>query len=267
MSAEQKINRMSGPDYASAAKSRKAGRRLSQDHARLTHNGEAHEIQLINVSGGGAMIASSLQLQHLDTVQLHLGSNGTVECVVRWVGEGRAGLEFAQETQLECTAEERAQLLRGASSHAPAAEDENASANISKTDDGRRAKRHPLIWSGVLLVGDRSTPVRVRNISATGAMVQSSSPVGKGAAAVLDLGKGIWISAMIGWKVGDQVGLSFDSEFDMSQLGRSAPKVAPTHWVRPAYLDQIDDSGSSAQTRWDRMSAADLQELEGFLKR
>ena len=93
--------------------SRNADRhRLSEETVKITRNGVSHETQLINVSGGGAMISAAFEANVWDTLELHLGDNGTIECLVRWIRNGRIGLEFAHETKLDCSAEQQAVLLR-----------------------------------------------------------------------------------------------------------------------------------------------------------
>jgi hypothetical protein len=57
-----------------------------------------------------------------------------------------------------------------------------------------------------------------------------------GGQAILELGDDGFIPATVAWLVGDQVGLSFRSKFDMAQLARSTPEVAPPKWVAPDYL-------------------------------
>src|SRR5437899_1851038 len=75
--------------------------RLVGERAQLTHDGNTHEVVLINLSGGGAMIETSIELLIWDRVHLHLGDHGDIECTVRWVRDGRIGLEFAHETRLD----------------------------------------------------------------------------------------------------------------------------------------------------------------------
>ena len=82
----------------------------------LTHAGRSHAVQLVNLSGGGAMVAADFAPMLWDRVELHLGENGTVECAVRWLKGGRIGLEFAHETRLDCSADEQPRCLR---SHRP----------------------------------------------------------------------------------------------------------------------------------------------------
>jgi PilZ domain len=187
------------------------------------------------------------------------------------------GLEFAHETQLDCSAEKQAVLLReiigrtygGAHFGQTVASGRTTTASGEDGDDkDRAAKRHPLIWSGVLHFNGSSAPIRVRNISATGAMVQCRSKVPAGADAILELGESLSLPASIGWVVGDQVGLRFGTEFDVTQLARSTPEVAPQRWVRPAYLDKSEAPPSPWDPKWQRLTIGEMgQELEGFLKR
>lgn len=260
--------------------SRSADRhRLSEETARVTHNGIEYDVELINVSGGGAMIGATFDAGALDALELHLGENGTIDCVVRWQKDARMGVEFAHETQLDCSADEQAILLREVISRTYGAThfaQEQQSSRVAepevrderKSADHRRAKRHPLIWSGVFTWGRKSTQVRVRNISATGAMVQCSGGPAVGTDGVLQLSKDVSVPASVNWATGDQVGLRFHQHFEMGQLARSTPEVASTRWVRPSYLDRTKEESSPWDPVWQRLSVGELKhELEGFLKR
>src|SRR5215212_11551629 len=86
--------------------------RLPEEKVRVTHCGQDHEVQLVNLSGGGAMVEGEFEPMLWDRVDLHLGENGTIECAVRWIKGGRIGLEFAHETTIHCSASERANVLR-----------------------------------------------------------------------------------------------------------------------------------------------------------
>lgn len=235
----------------------------------IQYRGRTHDVEVVNLSGGGAMIAADLHPNLTDQVDLNLGEDGMVECVVRWVKSGRIGLEFAHETRLDCSDEQRAELLRDAldkafphlSQHATrkAAEDQS---------DQRRATRHPLIWSAELHSRSGNWRVRLRNVSSTGALIQCDKPLPVGREVILDLGKGGSVDATISWAVGDHAGLRFDEEFDMSRLSHSKPRVAPARWLRPAYLENEVAADSAWDDAWSRMSVEELKaELEGFLKR
>lgn len=283
MNRQNRIDRVLDGRYRGALVHAEPGRgdsrtgdrhRLINEQVRVTRDGVPHEAELINVSGGGAMIEAGFQANVWDLVKLHLGEDGIIDCAVKWIRGTRMGLEFAHETQLDCSAEEQAVLLREVidrtygSARVPQPSPAPASEKEDSGPEGRRAKRHPLIWSGTLHCNQSSTPVRVRNISATGAMVQSTKDVRVGSEAVLELSEGVSVQAIVGWAVGDQVGLRFHSQFDVTQLARSTPKVAPNQWVRPAYLDQSKESASPWDPKWQRLTLKEMnQELEGFLKR
>ena len=244
--------------------------RLTEELVRIAHEGANHEAKLINLSGGGAMVGTDFEVKLWDRVDLHLGDHGTIECAVRWIRDGRIGLEFAHETRLDCSADDQATLLREAISRSfPDIQhfDGPEPPKPRSDDELRNASRHPLIWSGVLHHDYQSSAVRVRNISGTGAMIETNAAVRVGSEPLLELGDAISLSATVEWAVGDQIGVRFHSLFDMSQLGRARPEVTPTHWVRPAYLDKVE-ADSAWDPRWQRLSVSELkQELEGFLKR
>ena len=258
--------------------SRSADRhRLANESVRVTYRGRKHEAQLVNLSGGGAMLNAGFKPRLWDRVDLHLGEHGTVECAVRWLRDDRVGLEFAHETRLECTADELASVLReviartfpGATFDSRKVEEmEPTAASEFASEEHRSEARHPLIWSGLLHHNYQSTPVRVRNISGTGAMIECAEPVAVGAEPVLELNDEATISATVQWTVGDQVGLRFHTPFDMHLLGRSKPEVAPAKWMRPTYLQSGTETADSPwDPRWKRLSVNELnQELEGFLR-
>ena len=245
--------------------------RLAGEAARVTHGGADHEVELINLSGGGAMIAAPFEALLWDRVDLHLGNHGTIECAVRWICDGRLGLEFAHETRLDGPADQVAIVLRHViertfphiqfpqgEQHAPPPPREDPD------DEHRAASRHPLIWNGTLHHDYQSSDVRIRNISSTGAMIETGASVRVGSEPLLELSEAVALSATVEWAVGDQVGLRFHSPFDMNQLAESRPSVASTNWEPPAYLDADAEEGD----RWNRLSIIQLrQELEGFLKR
>jgi hypothetical protein len=257
--------------------SRNADRhRLSEESVRVVHDGVSHEAQLVNLSGGGAMIRASFDVKLWDGIELHLGDHGTIECAVRWMRGDRIGLEFAHETRLDCSSDEVACVLRDVimRSFPDVRFDSNGEAppvlpRRRTPEESRREPRHPLIWSGVLHHDSQSTTVRVRNISSTGAMVECSTPVRVGSEPVLELNEDASVSTTVQWAVADQVGLRFHSPFDMRLLGRSKPQVAPAKWMRPAYLEiSTADTDSPWDPHWKRLTINELnEELEGFLKR
>jgi len=244
--------------------------RLLNEQVRLTYKGKKRAVELINLSGGGAMVSGAFKPKLWDRVELHLGENGTIECAVCWIREDRIGLEFAHETRLDCSPTKQTKVLREVIARSfpdiqfdqpPTPQSEPA------IEEQRREGRHPLIWSGVLHHRDKKMRVRVRNISSTGAMIELSEPVLVGGQAILELGDDGFIPATVAWLVGDQVGLSFRSKFDMAQLARSRPEVAAAKWIAPHYLRSGGSKVARSGANWGRLSLGQLrQQLEGFLK-
>lgn len=251
--------------------------RLSQEMVEITGAGERRQVELINLSGGGAMISGeSLQPRLWDRLELHLGDGVAIECVVRWIKGDRVGLEFAHETRIDCPPEQRNALLRAVlERNFPGAAqfDESADAPASDApaeeaaDEHRSDTRHPLIWSGTLHYDFQSTPVRLRNISTHGALIECSTSLPVGAEPYLEIGEAGSLFATVSWTCGDQVGLRFKEPFDLSALSRAKPQVAPARWVAPDYL-RVTGQPSPWDKHWQRLSLGKLsEELDGFLKR
>ena len=244
--------------------------RLLGETVRLDYDGRSHEVELINVSGGGAMISGSFAPRMWDSVTLHLGENGTIECAVRWIRDERVGLEFAHETRIDCAADKQAAVLRDVIHRSfPEVEFELSAEPPPDHDgpDGRAARRHPLVWSGLLHHDYQSTPVRIRNISESGVMIECAAPLRVGSEPLLELSDALAVSATVAWVVGDQVGMRFHTPFDLHELARSRPEVAGSDWVPPSYLDTGASSDSPWSKEWGRMSVGELrQQLEGYMK-
>jgi len=207
--------------------------RLSGEQAVLRHAKTDHAVELVNLSGGGAMISGHLDLMLWDKVGLVLGEGEELECAVRWIKGKRIGLEFAHETQIHCDDEGRDTLLRAViqksfpdSSIEPLSRAEPAPEEVAAEANKRRqTTRHPLIWRGVVYHDYDVEPVRLRNISVGGALVQSSHDLPEGALVYLDLGSAGKLEATVRWTRGGQSGLAFSDPFDVQQLAQSTPEL------------------------------------------
>lgn len=253
--------------------------RLIGERARVTYNDTDFEVELVNLSGGGAMVAGPFEPLIWERLALHLGDHGTIECAVRWVRDGRVGLEFAHETRLECGPDKVASVLRNVINRSfpdlqfaewrePEAEIEAEPQGTA--DEHRAASRHPLIWNGDLHHDYQTSRVRIRNISGTGAMIECETPVRVGAEPMLQLGEDLMVAATVVWAVGNQVGLRFQSEFDVHQLAEVKPVVvtaSTSSWTPPSYIRKAALDTSPWNPHWKRMNMNQLQrELEGYLK-
>ena len=110
--------------------------------------------------------------------------------------------------------------------------------------------------------------MRLRNISAGGALVDVECDYVEGAQVMLDLGEAGDLDATVSWSHGGQAGLRFREPFDLAALAKARPEVTPHHWVKPSFLDKPQEDDSPWHSRWGRSSVSDIRtELEGFLKR
>jgi hypothetical protein len=99
-----------------------------------------------------------------------------------------------------------------------------------------RPPRHRLLRKGALILGDLELPVRLRNISKEGAMVECDRDVAAGTRVKLDLDDAGRLDAEVRWSQRGQVGMRFDSAFALRKLARPRPGPA-TRMLRPAYLE------------------------------
>jgi len=253
--------------------------RLQSEQATLKVGRRKHRVDLINLSGGGAMISTDAALAMWQKVFLGLGDCLPVECAVRWVRGDRIGLEFAHETQVVGDAGVRNAMLLDVlkrnfpesavgvkAAELPAAKPEPAD---EPTGTQRRTDlRHPLIWWGEIHYNHDTKRVRLRNISEQGALVDSDVSFACDAEVLLDLGAAGQHFATVTWSRGDQVGLRFASAFDIASLAKAKPEVATHQWARPAYLKSGRQSEASWENGWKSTPLHDLREdLEGLLKR
>ena len=118
--------------------------------------------------------------------------------------------------------------------------------------------RHPLIWNGAIHHDYETIAVRLRNIAATGALVESQTPFPVGGDLLLDLGEAGQIFATVGWSRGEQSGLRFHAPFDMARLGKAKPELAAAEWTQPDYLKDARNESSPWAAQWGRLSIDEL---------
>ena len=248
--------------------------RLAEEYAAVRYEGDEHQVDLINLSGGGAMIHGDFAPRLWDRVDLILAEGGEIECAVRWLRGDRIGLEFAHETRIDCAPEVRDALLldvirRSFPEIAPTEREPAAETPTPADVEARRAeRRHPLIWMGDVIYNHSSDRVRLRNISASGAMIESATSYKQGAELLLDLGEAGQHFATVGWTCADKIGLVFARPFNLATLSKTRPEVASTLRSKPGSTPYPADDDSAWAEGWDRQSLEEMREsLEGFWKR
>lgn len=254
------------------------------DHEKITvrFDRKKHEADLVNLSGGGAMIRADFAPRLWERVDLIFAEGSEIECAVRWLREDRVGLEFAHETRIDCDPEVRDNLLLDVIRRSFKDEVSISTAKpepalkvascASKDDDDvansrRHERRHPLVWVGQIFYNHDSEKVRLRNISENGALVESPISYPLGAEVYLDLDEAGQHFATVNWSFGDKVGLQFKDKFDLKVLGKTKPMLTPAAMIRPGPRANIDQDNPWAEG-WNRSSLDEMRDdLEGFLKR
>ena len=255
--------------------------RLAEETAQARFRRKEHEVDLINLSGGGAMIRCKFKPRLWERVDLIFAEGGEIECAVRWIRDDRIGLEFAHETRIDCEPEARDALLLDVihrsfpdvtlapKKEIPEAEpvhqpdDDDAVANTRRTE-----RRHPLVWMGEIYFSHSNDKVRLRNISESGALIECAVPYPLGAEVLLDLGDAGQHFATVSWTRGDKTGLKFNNPFDLKLLGSARPEVAPEMLIRPGPSRVSADQDNPWAEGWQRQSLEELRDdLEGYLKR
>jgi hypothetical protein len=217
------------------------------DEAVITFRRKRTIVQVVNVSCHGVMIRSDIEPRLGERMDIQFEDCNRTTCYVRWVKAGQIGIEFARETVLIMPphAADSAPGGRRAGEQPPRVE--------IKRD---RPDRHSLLLRGVLHAGIESVEVRLRNISAEGAMLDCAEDFLIGTPIVLELAGGgaLAIAGCVRWCLSGQIGVLFDAPFDMQLLadGGTAQhaKTSLPNYVKPDYLtsEGEDDSPWAART-------------------
>jgi len=217
-----------------------------------------HEVRVVNVSSRGAMIEAPVEARIGEKVDIFFTEKNRTRCVVRWVRGNRIGIEFLNETIFWENRASDGPVFR--MNEEPPAAPRGTGPREIKERETRQAllRRGTLYWSGI------SIPVRLRNISAGGARVDSDRELVEGAEVELDLGEAGFQVAEVRWSRDGQVGLRFADEFNLDSLSPSAPAAAePAPGVlKPAYLETELRSDSPWAARFERLSMTDLKMID-----
>jgi diguanylate cyclase (GGDEF)-like protein len=100
-----------------------------------------------------------------------------------------------------------------------------------------RPPRHRLIRTGTLEFAGQSLPVRLRNISEGGAMIECGRDLPPATPVRLDLDEAGRLDAEVRWSARGQVGMRFAAPFTLSRLARRAGLRAAPKVLKPNYLE------------------------------
>ena len=207
-------------------------------------------VRVVNVSSRGAMVASDAEARIGEKLDLLFTEGNKTKCVVRWIREGRIGVEFLNETIFWDSAQPSGPVFRYEGEEKPAPREV-----IDREPRQTLLKSGTLYWSGI------SIPVRLRNISAGGAQVEAPKEFKPGVEVELDLGEAGFQYAEVRWAKDGQIGLRFAAEFDLDSLAPAPPPSAeaPQPVLKPAYLETETQPDSPWAARFERLKLSDLQ--------
>ncbi|MEA3038181.1 MAG: hypothetical protein QOE79_694 [Sphingomonadales bacterium] len=220
--------------------------------ATIVFRRKRREVGVVNVSSRGAMLASDIEPKIGESLDILFTPETKTRCAVRWVREGRVGVEFVNETIFWET-DPKGPVFR----YEP-----QAGGGESERARVERQPRQRLLRSGMLYWGGISIPVRLRNISSGGAQLEADRPLEAGAEVELDLGEAGFQVAEVRWSNDGQVGLRFAAEFDLDSLAPArepAKEVAVPSVLKPAYLETELQPDSPWAARFERLSLTQLK--------
>lgn len=219
------------------------------DRAELRFGRATRDVAVLNVSSRGAMIACDLQPAIGARIDLRFADCNRTSCLVRWVRSGRIGLEFARETLIIGASGAGERIVGGRR------EGERPTLAVKS----ERAPRHGLILRGELHWAEGSMPVRLRNISIEGAMLEGVRDLPPACQIVLEMPGGIAAAGEVRWCRSRQIGLRFEGPFDLEALARPAEdEPARADYVKPDYLKSDGAADSPWSARWDRLDPDSL---------
>lgn len=251
--------------------------RLSSEGATAHYRGKKHKVELVNLSAGGAMIRCNFEPRLWDKLELQISDGPRFEGAVRWIKDVNVGIEFAHETRIDADPKKRAEVLLSVIQRSFPDQKVSLERDLDEEDlveDGeenpnnRGEKRHPLIWKGEIHYAFDSNPVRLRNVSEGGALLDVMSLYPVGGEILLDLGGAGQFEAVVTWAHEDQIGVNFKLPFNIECLANAKPEVAPQKWNVPDFLNnETHDEESPWSDHWGRSSIDAIRsDLEGYLK-
>ena len=216
-------------------------------------------VRVVNVSSRGAMFEADIEARIGEKLDILFTEGTKTKSVVRWLREGRVGVEFVNETIFWDSSKPGSPVFKY-EADGPVA---NAPREVID-----REPRQMLLRSGTLYWSGISIAVRLRNISSTGAQVESEQPLRPGCEVELDLGEAGFQFAEVRWAKDGQVGLRFADDFDLDSLSPSVAQGATASpsggMLKPAYLETETRADSPWAARFERLTLQNLKDEGKF---
>ena len=219
------------------------------DHATLRYQGRSLEVAVLNLSSRGIMVECDLTPRIGARLMIRFADCNETGCVVRWVRDGRLGLEFDKETVLIAANDVRRPIVGGRR------DGEQPPIALRK----QRAPRQASMLDAQLHWRNGTMPVKLRNISASGAMLQANQDLEEHSEIVLDIPRAPAIAGRVRWCRSKQIGIHFEEELDLESLLRPPAETREQpDYVKPDYLRTELQADSPWAARWSRLSPDDL---------
>ena len=216
------------------------------EKAILSWPGHSNPVDVLNVSARGLMIQTELELAIGDRVAIRFSDCNPTDCFVRWLRDGRIGLEFARETLVIAPGAAASPLVSGRR------EGEHRTIAVKSS----RPPRQGLMLNCEIHTAQGSMPGRLRNVSTEGAMIEAARDMEPLTQVVVEI-NGHAIAGRVRWCRARQMGIHFDSPFDVDRLAQPpAPKQATPGYLKPDYLR--DEKGSADWASHRRLRPEDL---------
>jgi len=213
---------------------------------RLTLRRRKFDARVVNLSADGAMIEVDAEARIGEAVTMTFGEGDTGKAIVRWVRNGRIGVEFdGYSLELGRNADGSFAFRRNTQKHRKTIE---------------RAPRQSLVWRAHVHAGERSIPVKLTNVSASGAQLEGELEFAEGTSLLLDFASVGMLPSTVRWCDGKRMGLSFDKHFDVSLLSICAvsqQEIRKMNWIKPEYLANENDPNSPHRD-WSKITAEDV---------
>jgi hypothetical protein len=277
---QRKIDRRHEPRSTGAA-----------EQVTITFRQREHRVALLNVSRTGVMVAAEFLPKVGERLQIAFEGCNPTRCMVRWIRNGRIGLEFVKETTLLVPVDWKRELNGGRrdgelpTAAAPSPEPVGAKAPIlaalepvaaapepaaapaePNAPPGKTARpaRERVLWPCELFWDGGSSEVGLRNISEQGAMVAGFRNLKPGTEVVLALKSAGSIAGAVRWCRAGQVGIHFERRFDVAKLVDPRKLVRPKPSsrpgiVKPQYLETELEPDSPWAACWDKLEPRDFR--------
>lgn len=274
---QRKVDRRHEPRSAGAA-----------EQATVTFRQREHRVALLNVSRSGVMVAAEFLPKIGERLQVAFEGCNPTRCMVRWIRNGRIGLEFVKETTLLVPVDWKRELNGGRrdgelpTAAAPPPEPVDAKPRIVAAPEPKaaapelvaapeapdaptpRPARERVLWPCELFWDGGSSEVGLRNISERGAMVAGFRNLKPGTEVVLALKSAGSIAGAVRWCRAGQVGIHFERRFDVAKLVDPRKLVRPKPSsrpgiVKPQYLETELEPDSPWAACWDKLEPRDFR--------